>query len=134
MGYLGRLAESLAAMEVRGRLYVMLSGGGIATVEQARQFPIALIESGPAAGAMAAAYYGAQMGEADLISFDMGGTTAKMCLIEGGRPQRTHTFEAGRVRRFKRGSGIPLEGPRGGHDRDRRRWRQHRHGGRAWAS
>ena len=111
VGYLGRLATSLAALGVDGVLYVMLSGGGIATVDQARRFPIQLIESGPAAGAMAASHYGALIGEPDLISFDMGGTTAKMCLIEGGRPQRTHNFEAGRVRRFKKGSGIPLKVP-----------------------
>ena len=108
-GYLGRLERALAQMGVDAKLYVMLSGGGIATVGQAQQFPIQLIESGPAGGAMAATHYGSLLGQPDLISFDMGGTTAKMCLIEGGRPQRTHTFEAGRVRRFKRGSGIPLK-------------------------
>jgi N-methylhydantoinase A len=109
VGYLGRLDNSLKDLGVKGRLYVMLSGGGIATVEQAQAFPIQLIESGPAAGAMAASHYGALIGESDLISFDMGGTTAKMCLIEGGRPQRTHNFEAGRVKRFKKGSGLPLK-------------------------
>lgn len=109
LGYLGRLVDSLRDLGVNGELYVMLSGGGIATIGQAQAFPIQLIESGPAAGAMAASYYGGLIGEPDLISFDMGGTTAKMCLIEGGRPQRTHNFEAGRVRRFKKGSGLPLK-------------------------
>ena len=108
-GYLSRLEDRLKALGLNAVLYVMLSGGGIATLAQARRFPIQLIESGPAAGAMAACHYAAITGIPDLISFDMGGTTAKMCLIEGGRPQRTHEFEAGRVRRFKKGSGIPLK-------------------------
>jgi len=109
LGYLGRLERSLRTLGVDGEFYVMLSGGGIATIEQAQAFPIQLIESGPAAGAMAASHYGRLTGQRDLISFDMGGTTAKMCLIEGARPQRTHDFEAGRVRRFKKGSGLPLK-------------------------
>ena len=108
-GYLSTLEASLRELGVHGTLFVMLSGGGIATLEQARRFPIQLIESGPAAGAMAACHFARLTGSPDLISFDMGGTTAKMCLIEGGRAQRTHEFEAGRVRRFKKGSGIPLK-------------------------
>ena len=108
-GYLRRLRDELERLGLRASLYVMLSGGGIATLEHARQFPITLIESGPAAGAMAACHYGGLIGEPDLISFDMGGTTAKMCLIENGTPARTHDFEAGRVRRFKKGSGLPLK-------------------------
>lgn len=108
-GYLARLRGELATLGLDGSLYVMLSGGGIATLEHAERFPISLIESGPAAGAMAACHLGALIGEPDLISFDMGGTTAKMCLIENGRPERTHDFEAGRVRRFKKGSGLPLK-------------------------
>jgi N-methylhydantoinase A len=107
--YLSTLEKKLQDIGLRGPLYVMLSGGGIAAVRQAREFPIQLIESGPAAGAMAATYFGAQTGEANLISFDMGGTTAKMCLIEGDRPKRSHEFEAGRLRRFKKGSGLPLK-------------------------
>lgn len=107
--YLARLEAELAGIGFEGALYVMLSGGGIATIREARRFPIRLVESGPAAGAMAAAYYGRLTGEPDILSFDMGGTTAKMCLIEGGRPERTHEFEVGRVRRFKKGSGLPLK-------------------------
>jgi N-methylhydantoinase A len=72
---------------------------------------VRLIESGPAAGAMAASYYGMLTGTDHLISFDMGGTTAKMCLIEHGRPEHAHEFEAGRVRRFRKGSGLPLKVP-----------------------
>ncbi|MCB1417417.1 MAG: hydantoinase/oxoprolinase family protein, partial [Nitratireductor sp.] len=108
-GYLSRLQQRLRALGLDASLYVMLSGGGIATVTQAQRFPIQLIESGPAAGAMAASHYGRLLDVPDLISFDMGGTTAKMCLVESARPTRTHEFEAGRVRRFKKGSGIPLK-------------------------
>jgi N-methylhydantoinase A len=108
-GYLSTLEHRLHDLGLHGTLFVMLSGGGIATLDQARRFPIQLIESGPAAGAMAACHFARLTSCPDLISFDMGGTTAKMCLIEGGRAQRTHEFEAGRVRRFKKGSGIPLK-------------------------
>jgi N-methylhydantoinase A len=108
-GYLSTLERRLQEMGVHGTLYVMLSSGGLASLEQARRYPIQLIESGPAAGAMAASHYARLTGCNDLISFDMGGTTAKMCLIEDCRPQRTYEFEAGRVRRFKKGSGIPLK-------------------------
>jgi len=107
--YLARLEEQLAAMGFTGRLYIMLSGGGITSVREARDFPIRLIESGPAAGAMAAAFFARLGGMERLISFDMGGTTAKMCLVENARPNRKHDFEAGRVRRFMKGSGMPLK-------------------------
>ncbi|MCG8544272.1 MAG: hydantoinase/oxoprolinase family protein, partial [Alphaproteobacteria bacterium] len=107
--YLRRLEDELKTAGHDGSLYVMLSGGGITTVDAARSFPIQLIESGPAAGAMAASFYSGLTGTDNFISFDMGGTTAKMCLIDGGRPDRKHDFEAGRVRRFKKGSGVPLK-------------------------
>ena len=107
--YLTRLEKELQAAGHSGALYVMLSGGGITTVQSARDYPIRLIESGPAAGAMAASYYSSLTGAENLISFDMGGTTAKMCLIDGGQPDRKHDFEAGRVRRFQKGSGLPLK-------------------------
>ena len=107
--YLSTLENKLNSLGINGPLYVMLSGGGIATLRQAREFPIQLVESGPAAGAMAACYFGGLIGETNLISFDMGGTTAKMCLVEGERPERSHDFEAGRVKRFKKGSGLPLK-------------------------
>lgn len=107
--YLTRLEKELQDQGHSGALYVMLSGGGITTVQPARDFPIRLIESGPAAGAMAASYYSSLTGSENLISFDMGGTTAKMCLIDGGQPDRKHDFEAGRVRRFQKGSGLPLK-------------------------
>ena len=107
--YLERLDNNLRGMGLNGALYVMLSGGGITTVRSAQAYPIRLVESGPAAGAMAASFYSGLTGVENLISFDMGGTTAKMCLIDGGRPDRKHDFEAGRVRRFMKGSGLPLK-------------------------
>lgn len=109
MRYLERLDRNLRGMGLNGALYVMLSGGGITTVRAAQAYPIRLVESGPAAGAMAASFYSGLTGVENLISFDMGGTTAKMCLIDGGRPDRKHDFEAGRVRRFMKGSGLPLK-------------------------
>ncbi len=109
--YLGRLENRLREMGLEGTLFLMLSAGGITTVRAASDAPIQLIESGPAAGAMAAAYHGALTGTPSMISFDMGGTTAKMCLIEDGSPSRAYELEAGRIRRFKKGSGLPLKLP-----------------------
>ena len=89
----------------------MLSSGGVAIVETASRFPIRLLESGPAAGALAAAAYGRASGHADLVSFDMGGTTAKLCVIEDGTPLVADEFEVDRVYRLKRGSGTPVKVP-----------------------
>jgi N-methylhydantoinase A len=108
-GYLDKLKEGLRRVGFVGELYVMLSGGGITTIEEAKAFPVRLIESGPAAGATAAAYFAKASGEQKVISFDMGGTTAKMCLIENARPHTRHEFEAGRLDKFKQGSGLPLK-------------------------
>ena len=110
-GYLARLEERLKARGLVGHVHVMLSGGGATTVRAAQAFPIRLIESGPAAGAMAASFYARLIGLEHVISFDMGGTTAKMCLIDNSRPQHAHEFEAARVRRFRKGSGLPLKVP-----------------------
>ncbi len=107
--YLDKLELDLQRVGFDGALYVMLSGGGIAAVQEAKDFPIRLIESGPAAGAMAASFLARQIGLDRVISFDMGGTTAKMCLVEGGAPDHKFDFEAGRVRRFQKGSGMPLK-------------------------
>lgn len=107
--YLNRLEARLAEIGFVGRLYVMLSGGGIAAVQEAKDFPIRLIESGPAAGAMAASFLAKLAGLDRVVSFDMGGTTAKMCLVEDGAPDHKFDFEAGRVRRFVKGSGLPLK-------------------------
>ena len=81
------------------------------TVEAARAFPVRLVESGPAAGATAAAYYGNLMGHKDIVSFDMGGTTAKLCLITHGKPSRTNELEVAREHRLKKGSGLVLRVP-----------------------
>ncbi|MFQ5692451.1 MAG: hydantoinase/oxoprolinase family protein [Nitrospinota bacterium] len=109
--YLDLLCRQIRDEGVRKDLYIMLSNGGIATVETAEAFPIRLIESGPAAGAMAAAYYGKQLGLKRLISFDMGGTTAKTCFVEDGRPSTVTEFEVARVYQFKKGSGLPVKVP-----------------------
>jgi N-methylhydantoinase A len=109
--YLGDLSEKLSVLGLKQPLYLMQSSGGIASVETGRKAPVHLIESGPAAGATAGAFYGRLTDTHHLISFDMGGTTAKMCLIEEFEPEHAHEFEAGRVRRFKKGSGLPLKVP-----------------------
>jgi N-methylhydantoinase A len=109
--YLRAMERQLAERGTSGPLHLMLSGGGLASVAEAVAAPVQLIESGPAGGAIAACFYGRNAGVMDMVSFDMGGTTAKMCLINGGSPARTHTFEAARVHRFKKGSGIPLRVP-----------------------
>ena len=110
-GHLAEMEDGLRSLGFEGVIYMMLSEGGITTMEAARSFPVRLVESGPAAGAMAAAYYGEVLGYGDLLSFDMGGTTAKLCLITGGRPSRTTEFEVAREHRFKKGSGLILKVP-----------------------
>ena len=80
------VGRSLRDLGVTAPFYVMISSGGLSTVETARRFPIRLVESGPAAGALAAAYHGKESGRSSLLSFDMGGTTAKACLIDDNRP------------------------------------------------
>jgi N-methylhydantoinase A len=109
--YLADLVERLERLGFGGRFFVMLSGGGIATVETASRFPVRLLESGPAAGALAAAAFAQAAGVDDLLSFDMGGTTAKLCAIEGGQPLVAEEFEVDRVYRLKKGSGLPLKVP-----------------------
>ena len=107
--YLDRLERRLRALGFSGRLLIMLSSGAICAVDTARRFPVRLIESGPAAGALAASYYGRITGRPNLLSFDMGGTTAKACLIDDGKPMTTPDFEVARVYRFKKGSGFPIK-------------------------
>jgi N-methylhydantoinase A len=109
--YLSELERKLREAGISGGLNIMLSSGGIATVETSREFPIRLLESGPAAGALAAAHVGRLANYEELLSFDMGGTTAKVCLIEDGRPLRTSQLEVDRIYRFKKGSGLPIKIP-----------------------
>ncbi|MFT5131938.1 MAG: N-methylhydantoinase A [Gammaproteobacteria bacterium] len=104
-----KLAEGLAALGIKAELFMMQSNGGIVTANTGREFPIKLTESGPAAGALAAAFYGELVDHRNLISFDMGGTTAKACIIDQGQPTRTTDFEVARVHRFKKGSGMPIK-------------------------
>jgi N-methylhydantoinase A/oxoprolinase/acetone carboxylase beta subunit len=107
--YLNTLGSQLEERGFAHNLYLMLSSGGISNLATAARFPIRLVESGPAAGVLAAVFYGNLIGERDLVSFDMGGTTAKMCLIKDGQPAMASTFEIARVHRFKRGSGFPVQ-------------------------
>ena len=110
-GYLEKLASGLSERGYKNELFVMLSNGGTSTVETAKSVPIQMVESGPAAGVEAACYFGRLMDIENLLSFDMGGTTAKLCIVEQGRAAKTRTFEVDRVQRFKAGSGLPAAVP-----------------------
>ena len=109
--YISRLAAQLLAMGIGVDLLLMQSDGGTAHQNTALRMPIRLVQSGPAGGAQAAALAGRLAGFADVMAFDMGGTTAKACLIPGGRPVRAPSFEVARQARFRRGSGLPLSVP-----------------------
>ncbi len=109
--YLHELQARLGRIGFKGSLFLMISSGGIVTVDTAIRFPARLLESGPAAGALAAASFGAACGYADLLSFDMGGTTAKFCVIDRGQPLTAHEFEVDRRYRLKKGSGLPIKLP-----------------------
>jgi N-methylhydantoinase A len=109
--YLANLRRDLDAAGVRCPLFLMLSGGGLTTVETAIRFPVRLVESGPAGGAIFASHIARQRELDQVISFDMGGTTAKICLIDDYKPQTNRVFEVARVYRFKKGSGLPLRIP-----------------------
>jgi N-methylhydantoinase A len=108
-GYLERLGSGLHHQGVDAPLALMVSAGGLVAAETARALPINLLESGAAAGALVGGYYGALSDHKNVLAFDMGGTTAKACLIDDGVPIVTYHFEAGRVHRFKKGSGLPLK-------------------------
>jgi N-methylhydantoinase A len=109
--YLHRLEAGLREAGLDCPLFLMLSGGGLTTLETAARFPIRLVESGPAGGAIFAAHVARQKGWGQVLSFDMGGTTAKVCLVDDFAPQAARTFEVARVGRFKKGSGLPLRIP-----------------------
>lgn len=109
--YLTRLASGLLTVRVAAPIFLMLSGGGLTTIETACRFPIRLVESGPAGGAIFSAHIARQCGLKNVLSFDMGGTTAKVCLIDDFTPQTSRSFEVARVGRFHRGSGLPLRIP-----------------------
>jgi N-methylhydantoinase A len=109
--YLAKLSARLESLGFRGKLFIMLSSGGITSVETARQFPVRIIESGPTAAVIASQHYGRMFEIKDMFCFDMGGTTAKSCLIQKGQAGLVSTFEVGRVQRFKKGSGLPIQVP-----------------------
>jgi N-methylhydantoinase A len=109
--YLGRLRERLASMGFKGRLFIMLSSGGVTSAETAAEFPVRIIESGPTAAVIAGEYFSRLFDLPEMFCFDMGGTTAKSCLIQGGIAGVVPTFEVGRVQRFQKGSGITIQVP-----------------------
>src|SRR6202045_3828864 len=109
--YLAQLESELARAGFCCPLLLMTSGGGITSIETAIRFPVRLVESGPAAGAIFAASIARQHGLDQVLSFDMGGTTAKICLIDKARPQSSRGFGVGRIYRFLKGSGLPLRIP-----------------------
>jgi len=109
--YLRGMETALTVDGFRGRFLLMLSSGTLAAPDVARRFPVRLLESGPAAGALLAGHIGSLIGQPDLVGFDMGGTTAKICLVRDGRPKVTPTIEVARVHRFKPGSGLPVKTP-----------------------
>jgi N-methylhydantoinase A len=109
--YLDRLESALADNGFACPLFLMLSSGGVTRPETAKAFPVRLVESGPAGGAILAAHIAREAGLDTVLSFDMGGTTAKICLIDDGTPQPARAFEVARAYRFKPGSGLPLRIP-----------------------
>jgi N-methylhydantoinase A len=107
--YLERLEQALRAEGILGGLFLMLSNGGLTHVSEAKRAPVQLLESGPAAGALAGAWFGRNAGLDRVLAFDMGGTTAKLALVDDGEPLVAYGFEAAREKRFLRGSGLPIQ-------------------------
>jgi N-methylhydantoinase A len=107
--YLERLEQALRAEGIPGGLFLMLSNGGLTHVSEAKRAPVQLLESGPAAGALAGAWFGRNAGLERVLAFDMGGTTAKLALVDDGEPLVAYGFEAAREKRFLRGSGLPIQ-------------------------
>jgi len=110
-GYLRKLEAELRVRGYGCPFLLMTSGGGLTDLDTAARFPIRLVESGPAGGAILATEIAKECGLANVVSYDMGGTTAKICLIDGFAPQMTRTFEVARVYRNMRGSGLPVRIP-----------------------
>jgi len=109
--YLSKLDGRLRSLGFDGRLFIMLSSGGITSVQTAAEFPVRIIESGPTAAVIAGQYFGRLFDLSEMFCFDMGGTTAKSCLIQGGKAGVVPTFEVGRVQRFMKGSGLTIQVP-----------------------
>ena len=110
-GYLTRMEKKLAEGGFRGFLCLMTSGGGLTSVDLAKRFPVRLVESGPAGGSIFAAQIAARLGEPKVIAFDMGGTTAKISLINDFKSETVRMFEVDRAARFLKGSGLPVRIP-----------------------
>ena len=110
-GYLRRLAREMVKLGLGESIHLMTSGGSLASLETAARFPVRLVESGPAGGAILAGRIALERGERRILSFDMGGTTAKICLIDDGEPLKARVFEVDRQSRFKKGSGTPVRIP-----------------------
>jgi N-methylhydantoinase A len=106
--YLELMARRVAELGIPAPLLLMLSSGGLTHVQEAARTPVQMLESGPAAGAIAAAFFGREDSGGALLAFDMGGTTAKLSLVEGGEPLTAYSFEAARQKRFIEGSGFPI--------------------------
>lgn len=109
--YLSKLADRLSSIGFKGKLFIMLSSGGVTSVDTAAEFPVRIIESGPTAAVIAGQYYGKHFNIPEMFCFDMGGTTAKSCLIQKGVAGVVPTFEVGRVQRFMKGSGLTIQVP-----------------------
>ena len=109
--YVRRLDRVLRERGFAGRFHLIQSSGGLTAPETAQALPIRFLESGPAGGAQASALVGRTIGHPDLLSFDMGGTTAKASLVQNGEPDIAPMLEAARVHRFKKGSGLPVHAP-----------------------
>ncbi len=109
--YLSKLAGRLESIGFKGKLFIMLSSGGVTSVDTAAEFPVRIIESGPTAAVIAGQYYGRHFNIPEMFCFDMGGTTAKSCLIQKGVAGVVPTFEVGRVQRFMKGSGLTIQVP-----------------------
>jgi N-methylhydantoinase A len=107
-GYLAALARELVRLDISAPLLLMLSGGGLTHAAEVNRNPVQMLESGPAAGALAAAFFGGRDGVTDLLAFDMGGTTAKLSLVDRGEPMVAYGFEVARQKRFIEGSGLPI--------------------------
>ena len=106
--YVDNLVDKTAALGIGAPYFMMLSNGGLTHIAEAKRTPVQLLESGPAAGALVAAYFGSQAGVDNVLAFDMGGTTAKLALVDDGEPHVDYHFEAAREKRFAEGSGLPL--------------------------
>lgn len=106
--YIERLASEIRSLGADAPFFMMLSNGGLTHIAEAKRSPVQLLESGPAAGALVGAYFGSMAGEDNVLAFDMGGTTAKLALVEDGEPHVAYHFEAAREKRFIEGSGMPV--------------------------